>query len=198
MLSFSLIGHNIVNQASIAAWPGLEDLSLGNHCSPHIAAWEYSTRLCIKHHWESNSCFLPSDFFTNVHIRSISDIPLASFHCPSIEFYQQYHYICSAAIIGEFNDIRLQKLNYASDFFQGNLNSSVLSPIQDGCPNLEPLISSCPLFSLTQSGCGQLPLSAKNQRQNVNNNFIEGMRACISMINSALEMYYCCPIVPDY
>lgn len=125
---------------------------------------------------------LLSNFCINVHIPSISDIPLAVSHCPSIGFYQQYHYICSVTIIGSFYVIRLQQLTDV------NTESSMPSKIKNDCPNPEPLVSSCPLSSLTQSGCGQLPIGTKNQCQNANNIFIQEMTACISMIDSVLDV----------
>lgn len=185
-----LSNQNSANRA-VGAWPGLNDLSLRHHRSPHIAAWDYSTRLCFKFHWESNSCFLPSDFFTNVHIRPLSEIPSAVLNCPSIEFYQQYHLSCSATFTEDLYANRFQDPTHPSDWLREEIDRSMRDQSQFGSHYSEAPLPPRPLSS---SSYGQSSVCARNQQLTVSDNFLQEMRIFISMIDSALKANYRCPI----
>lgn len=99
---------------------------------PHFAAWRFSADLCREHHKYTNSCFLPSDFSLNVHVRPIHEIDSIVSNCPSLEFYRHYHYsysMESAQGYGAYMDgssVWDPQNEYASPYIHGSSNQAPL------------------------------------------------------------------------
>lgn len=179
--------HHCSSQIQVSPWLELDGTSYKYYCSPHIAAWDYSTRLCFKYHWESNSCFLPSDFFINVHIRPMDQISSIVPTCPSIEFYQQYHLFCSTRSTPKRNTNELLEFILLSEDLKVESNKENLIKRSENSPESEALVSSC-LLSSYQSSSQNSSIYTKNQEFGQNDNFVQQIQTFIDIIDSELKM----------
>lgn len=183
-----LITMDDIDALTPLAWPGVNDITFKTEDSPHLAAWKVSTYLCHKYHNDTNSCFMPSDFSVNVHIRDITEITNLVPSCPSVSFYQRYHVQSSRTFsVPIINDLPFPEMTTRYDYEQSHSGDTTLGST-DGY-FAEDLCSS-PQFTPSSSATA-LPVSVlENKSQDRGTQFEKSIDELIQGINLAIENVY--------